>query len=152
MSFDLDPRIAVETVPLWADSQRLILLRDESRWPWCVVMPITTQIEFHSMDDAAASALIKAVRATAAAISRLPQVGKINLASFGNVVAQQHWHVIGRNQTDPLWPDPVIGQPRVASAAPLLQQRAEWLQRSLCAELGRSEPGAIPHYGWPTPD
>ena len=131
MSFGLDPRLQDESVLVWRSERALVLLRDEVRWPWLLVVPQTEVMEFHDLDGAHAKTLIDTVRLVAHMLARQPGVSKINLASFGNVVAQQHWHVIGRSPADPLWPAPVIGQPRQSMGATALGSRAEQLRQAL---------------------
>ena len=37
------------------------------------------------------------------------EVGKLNIGALGNVTAQLHVHVVGRQVGDPAWPGPVWG-------------------------------------------
>ncbi len=131
MSFALDPRLAAESVLLQRTEHGLILLRDEARWPWCVVVPQTTEVEFHALDVDFAQRLMAEVRRVAAVIAAQPGVSKLNLASFGNVVAQQHWHIIGRWPSDPAWPGSVIGLPRQAMTGVARDSRAASLRAAL---------------------
>ena len=135
MSFQLDPRLAAESVLLASTAQALVLLRDESRWPWLVVVPQTNAVEFHDLESQCALKLMETVAAVAATLRTQPGVQKINLASFGNVVPQQHWHVIGRFVDDPHWPESVIGLERVPMAAAQLQSRAKKLRGLLLTRL-----------------
>ncbi len=50
---------------------------------------------------------------------------KINFAGLGNVVPQMHLHVIGRNSSDPCWPQPVWGNLPAGESYALGQLR-EW--------------------------
>ena len=34
---------------------------------------------------------------------------KINFAAIGNIVPQLHLHVVGRERSDPCWPNPIWG-------------------------------------------
>jgi len=44
---------------------------------------------------------------------------KINIASFGNMVAHVHWHVIPRFESDPHYPNPVWGKSTSGNAMSL---------------------------------
>jgi diadenosine tetraphosphate (Ap4A) HIT family hydrolase len=35
---------------------------------------------------------------------------KINIASFGNLLPQVHWHIMARFETDSYFPEPMWGQ------------------------------------------
>lgn len=131
MSFQLDPRLDAESVLLQRTEHGLILLRDEARWPWCVVVPQTAEAEFHALDADFAQRLMSEVRRVAAVVAAQPGVSKLNLASFGNVVAQQHWHIIGRWPGDPAWPGSVIGLPRQAMTGAALAERARQISAAL---------------------
>jgi diadenosine tetraphosphate (Ap4A) HIT family hydrolase len=112
MTIALDPRLATESIVIGEGPAGWLLLRDEARWPWCLWVPRTERIEFHDLDQAQQLRTMQVVASLASAISSLPGVSKINIASLGNVVAQQHWHVIGRIPDDPAGPAPTFGLPR----------------------------------------
>lgn len=135
MSFGLDPRLAAESVLLMRSANVHVLLRDESRWPWIVVVPHSDAVEFHDLEPPYAARLMDTVSLAAKTLSVQPGVDKINLASFGNVVSQQHWHVIGRSFEDSFWPGSVIGLERAPMTADQLQSRADQLRSQLLTRL-----------------
>jgi len=57
------------------------------------------------------------VFAAEAALRRVTQPDKINLASFGNMVPHLHWHVIPRYAGDRHFPNSIWGEPMRASLA-----------------------------------
>lgn len=50
-----------------------------------------------------------AVAAVERALRERLRPDKVNLASFGNMVAHLHWHVVARFRWDSHWPQPVWG-------------------------------------------
>jgi diadenosine tetraphosphate (Ap4A) HIT family hydrolase len=40
---------------------------------------------------------------------------KINIASFGNLLPQVHWHIMARFETDSYFPEPMWGQKQRAA-------------------------------------
>jgi len=128
MSYIIDSRILAESVPLFETKVGTVRLRNEARWPWCLVIPNTEKIEYHQLEPSHRHALMDLVSTVAAAIAACELVTKVNLASFGNMVSQQHWHVIGRWPTDPLWPESVIGAEVEPMPADLLKKRTEQIR------------------------
>lgn len=124
MSFTLDPRLELGSLQILSTESATVRLRIETRWPWCLVIPRSEKTEFHQIERAQRDQLTDLVCAVADAITRFPAVTKVNIASFGNVVAQQHWHVIGRWPDDPAWPDSVIGASTEPMSFDALRQRA----------------------------
>lgn len=70
---------------------------------------------------------------------------KVNLASFGNVVAHLHWHVIPRWRDDRHFPEPVWGRAAVGRDA-AVEARRTWVAARLPSYLEalgrRLAPGA----------
>jgi diadenosine tetraphosphate (Ap4A) HIT family hydrolase len=131
MDIPLDPRLASECAVLGEGPAGWLLLRDETRWPWCLWVPRTERIEFHDLGPTEQLHTMQVVAQLASAIANLPGVTKINIASLGNVVAQQHWHVIGRSPGDPAGPAPTFGLPRQPCTATALDQMVERLRAAL---------------------
>lgn len=129
-NFDLDPRLAADTHVLFDLPLNRVLLMDDARWPWLVLVPrragLTELVELNpderrlwwtELDHCAAW-----VRAQAG-------VRKLNVAALGNVVAQLHVHLIGRcPDADPVWPRPVWGTP---GALPYDSAACDAIRRSL---------------------
>ncbi len=108
--FDLDPRLADESIVLDEWDLCRVLLRDEHRFPWLVLVPrragLTELFDLSAPDQSAVMAeTVRAARALAA----LPGVDKVNTGALGNIVRQLHIHVVGRREGDPAWPGPVWG-------------------------------------------
>lgn len=87
-----------------------ILLRDEQRFPWLILVPrregVSESFDLVAQDRTLLWDEIDRVAATFKAIT---QAKKINIASFGNMVPQLHIHIVARQENDPAWPGSAIG-------------------------------------------
>ena len=114
--FELDPRLAADTVLVGETPLSQVLLMNDARYPWLILVPrrsdITEPFELGEADQARlwqeSMRLGEAMKAHFAA-------DKLNIAALGNQVAQLHVHHIARFYTDDAWPGPVWG---VGSAVP----------------------------------
>ena len=128
----LDPRLSAETVPVGDLALSRVLLVDDARFPWLVLVPRregASEITDLSGEDAAA--LMGEIRIAVGVMQSLSRPDKVNVAALGNVVAQLHVHVVGRFRSDPAWPGPVWGHgtrtPYPAHARAQLVERAALL-------------------------
>jgi diadenosine tetraphosphate (Ap4A) HIT family hydrolase len=108
--FVLDPRLAADTVSV--DDWRLsrVLLMDDARFPWLVLVPRRAGLV--ELDDLASDEQPELWREVARAMALLRALGpcdKINLGALGNIVRQLHLHVVARRAGDAAWPWPVWG-------------------------------------------
>jgi diadenosine tetraphosphate (Ap4A) HIT family hydrolase len=66
--------------------------------------------EYTDLSPADRSHCMEAVAAVEGVLRERLRPAKINLASFGNVVAHLHWHVVARFTWDSHYPQPLWGQ------------------------------------------
>ncbi len=108
--FRLDPGIARMTSPVAALGISDLLLMEDSRFPWLLLVPrragATELIDF---DAAERGALMEEIAAASTALKAATSCDKLNVAAIGNVVAQLHIHVVARFHGDLAWPRPVWG-------------------------------------------
>lgn len=110
MSFTLDPRLEADTLPVGELPFSRLLLMNDARWPWLILVPrIAGARELIDLDAADRTALMDEIARVARALEALHRPDKLNVAALGNVVAQLHVHVIARHATDAAWPQPVWG-------------------------------------------
>ena len=110
MSFELHPILARDTLPVASLTQSELLLMNDRRFPWCILVPrIAGVAEWHHLPDAAQQMLMKEIVAVSGFLEALPEITKLNVGALGNRVPQLHIHVLGRHPEDPAWPDPVWG-------------------------------------------
>ena len=109
-AFTLDPRLAADTIPVGDLALSSVLLLNDARFPWLVLVPRRAGAsEITDLSDADSAALIQEVRVATRVLQDLAKPDKINVGALGNVVAQLHVHVVARFRSDPAWPGPVWG-------------------------------------------
>ena len=109
--FKLHERLAADTVAIGKTKLCQVLLMQDRRFPWIILVPERPDIrEIHQLSPADRSALIDEIAAAAAAMEKLHGTHKMNVAALGNQVPQLHVHVIARFTSDPAWPSPVWGK------------------------------------------
>ncbi|SFL07308.1 HIT domain-containing protein [Methylorubrum salsuginis] len=127
--FSLDPRLLADTHHVGDLALCSVLLMDDARFPWLILVPRRTAAsELTDLDEADAAALTGEIRLTVKVIQALAQPDKVNVAALGNVVAQLHVHVIARFRSDPAWPNPVWGHGERKPYPP--HARAQILERA----------------------
>ncbi|GJD36511.1 hypothetical protein FMGBMHLM_3433 [Methylobacterium aerolatum] len=108
--FALDPRLSADTVHLGDLALSRVLLMDDARFPWLILVPrVAGASEITDLPEDEAATLWREIRMAAGVMQALAKPDKINVGALGNMVAQLHVHVIGRFRSDPAWPGPVWG-------------------------------------------
>jgi diadenosine tetraphosphate (Ap4A) HIT family hydrolase len=103
--------------PLWQDELcRVVLVEDRDYPGFCRVILNRHVGEMTDLDAATRQRLMRVVFAVEQALRELMRPAKINLASFGNVVAHLHWHIIARFTEDKHFPGSIWGAARRAGA------------------------------------
>jgi diadenosine tetraphosphate (Ap4A) HIT family hydrolase len=106
--FQLDPRLAKDTVPVGDLPHCSVLLIDDSRFPWLILVPRYPALrEMLDLRPDHREAVRREIDWVADGLRRTVACDKLNIAALGNVVAQLHIHVIARVKGDPAWPKPV---------------------------------------------
>ena len=110
MAFQLDLRLAADTVSVTQRGAIDIPMLRDARYHWLVLVPqIDNAVEWFDLPDVAARALFTAAQESAQRLQALTRADKMNIAALGNMVAQLHVHVIARHKDDAAWPAPVWG-------------------------------------------
>ncbi len=122
MSFVLHPRLAADT-HLAADWPLCrVLLMDDARYFWLVLVPrLDGLTEITDLSSADRAQLIEEA-ARAGDIIKRAGAAKLNVGALGNLVPQLHLHVVGRHPGDPAWPGPVWGHSPAVPYRPLDRQ------------------------------
>ncbi len=108
--FVLDPRLAADTAFVADWSLCRLLLMDDARFPWLILVP--RRVELHELDDLDADAsmlLMHEIRSAMQALRNAVACRKFNVGALGNIVRPLHVHVIARHEGDAAWPGPVWG-------------------------------------------
>lgn len=108
--FRLDPRLEADG-PAAGDLPLCHLrLVDDARFFWVVLVPRRAGlVEIIDLDADGRLRLMEEIAAVSAAVRDAAGCVKLNVAALGNMVAQLHVHVVGRNPGDAAWPGPVFG-------------------------------------------
>jgi diadenosine tetraphosphate (Ap4A) HIT family hydrolase len=100
---------------LWQNELcRVVLVGDRDYPGFCRVILNRHVREMTDLDTATRERLMRVVYAAEQALRQLMQPAKINLASFGNMVAHLHWHVVARFSDDKHFPGSIWGEARRA--------------------------------------
>lgn len=109
--FSLDPRLAAESTPLGELTLSRVLLFDDARFPWIVLVPRRAgMVEIIDLSPGERTLLFEEIETTMDAMKAILSPYKLNVAALGNVVRQLHVHVIARFEGDAAWPGPVWGR------------------------------------------
>jgi diadenosine tetraphosphate (Ap4A) HIT family hydrolase len=115
---------------LWQDELcRVVLVGDHDYPGFCRVILNRHVREMTDLDTATREQLMRVVYAAEQALRQLMQPAKINLASFGNMVAHLHWHVIARFADDKHFPGSIWSEAQRAGVPRPVDRDA--LQRAL---------------------
>lgn len=108
--FALDPRLAGDTRPVGDLPLSSVLLMDDARFPWLILVPRRRGlVEIADLDEADAQALTGEIRLATRVLQEVARPDKVNVGALGNVVSQLHVHVLARFLSDPAWPGPAWG-------------------------------------------
>ena len=114
--FELDKRLEQDTHWLADLPLCRVLLMNDSRYPWLILVPRKAEVsEVFDLDEAGQQQLWDESRLLLQQMEQVFKADKMNIASLGNVVRQLHVHLVARYTKDESWPAPVWGR---GSAAP----------------------------------
>jgi diadenosine tetraphosphate (Ap4A) HIT family hydrolase len=109
-SFALDARLAADTGFLADWPLCRVLLMNDSRFPWIILVPRLGGVrEIFELDEASAATLMSEVTRAARALKTIAPADKMNIGALGNIVPQLHIHIVARRKHDAAWPRPVWG-------------------------------------------
>ncbi|WP_137191737.1 HIT domain-containing protein [Stenotrophomonas rhizophila] len=130
--FELDPRLATDSVLVAEGPLSQVRLMNDERYPWLILVPRLAGItEWIDLDGDQQDKLRTELNRACKALNGTDGVEKINIGALGNIVRQLHFHVIGRHVGDPAWPGPVWGQGQAHRFDPevLAERVAHWKER-----------------------
>ena len=130
MSFQLHPQLEADTHLICRTEDCQILLMDDARFPWIVLVPEVADIrELYELKERQQQQAYQSILRISKSLAEYSNADKMNVAALGNQVPQLHIHIIARYETDAAWPGPVWG---VGQAEPY---RPDQLQQRL-SDLG----------------
>lgn len=129
MPFHLHERLAADTWTVKDLPLCRVLLMNDSRYPWLILVPRREGLrDFHEVAKADKAAFQAEIDRVSEVLKDITQAFKLNVGAIGNMVPQLHVHVIARFEGDAVWPKPVWG---LGEAAPYPPQEAELLMEKL---------------------
>ena len=108
--FKLHARLAADCIPVGRLPLCLLLLLNDARYPWYVLVPQRAGVTepFELQADEQQQLWYESMRLSQA-MKRAFNADKMNMGMLGNLVPQLHVHHIARYKADPAWPGPVWG-------------------------------------------
>lgn len=109
--FTLHPRLQNDCLELGRFKLCRLLLMNESRYPWFILVPEREGItEIYQLDAADQVLLMRESSWLSQGLAKAFAADKLNIAAIGNLVPQLHIHHIVRYRNDAAWPAPVWGK------------------------------------------
>jgi diadenosine tetraphosphate (Ap4A) HIT family hydrolase len=116
--FRLARELGAVTVPVSQLKLCNLLLMDDARFPWLLLVPRRPEaVEIIDLGPADRLLLLDEITAVSQALKAVTACDKLNIAAIGNIVPQLHVHVVARFRTDSAWPGPVWGSGRAVAYA-----------------------------------
>lgn len=136
---NLHPQLRKETIEIVALRLSRVLLLNDSRFPWLILVPGRPGVtELHALNAADQMILISELTVCSRVLESLHRPDKINIGALGNLVPQLHIHVVARFETDAAWPGPVWGfEERQSYSTSALEDTVTSLRKLLRNELAK---------------
>lgn len=133
MSFELNERLAADTLLVTDLALCRVLLMNDRRFPWLILVPRRPGLrDFDDVAGAEKADFHAEIDFASAVLRGATGAEKMNVAALGNMVPQLHVHVIARFAGDAAWPGPVWG---VGQAEPYGPDEAKGLVARLSGAL-----------------
>lgn len=108
--FQLDARLAADTVLVVNWELCRVLLMDDERFPWLVLVPRREGLaELDDLTERERTQLMREIARATNVLRGAVDCDKLNVGALGNIVRQLHVHVVARRECDAAWPGPVWG-------------------------------------------
>jgi diadenosine tetraphosphate (Ap4A) HIT family hydrolase len=110
VTFQLDTRLGGDTFDATDWALCRVLLMNDARFPWVVLVPRRPGlVEWHDLDALDRGQLAAEIARASAGLKMIASAAKINVGALGNIVPQLHVHIVARTSDDAAWPGPVWG-------------------------------------------
>lgn len=130
--FQLDSRLASDSVFIADGPLSQVRLMNDRRYPWLVLVPRVNDVsEWLDLDGGQQRLLLAEINQAGNLIRAVPSIQKLNIGALGNIVRQLHVHLVGRHEGDAAWPGPVWGhgQAERYDDAAIAAETARWRER-----------------------
>jgi len=134
--FELHPRLAADTFLLADWPLCRVLLMNDTRFPWLILVPRRSSLrDFDEISAGDKAVFLHEIDLASRALRSATSAEKLNVAALGNMVPQLHVHVVARFASDAAWPAPVWG---VGEAEPYAPDVAQGLMGKI-ADLAQAD-------------
>lgn len=132
--FQLHPQLEKDCIQLGQFELNLVLLMNDSRFPWVILVPQRANIrEIYQLEQTEQILLLNESSFVAEKLSIYYKADKLNIAAIGNKVEQLHLHHVVRFKKDAAWSSPVWG---FGKSIPYDTQQQKQITIELSALLG----------------
>jgi len=108
--FQLDARLATDTLFVAEWTLCRVLLMDDAQFPWLVLVPRREgPAELDDLTERDRTQLMCEITRAMKVLRGVVEYDKLNVGALGNIVRQLHVHVVARREGDAAWPEPVWG-------------------------------------------
>jgi diadenosine tetraphosphate (Ap4A) HIT family hydrolase len=108
--FQLDARLATDTLFVAEWTLCRVLLMDDAQFPWLVLVPRREGLaELDDLTERDRTQLMCEITRAMKVLRGVVECDKLNVGALGNIVRQLHVHVVARREGDAAWPGPVWG-------------------------------------------
>lgn len=135
--FILDERLQKDTVFIGRLPLSQVLLMNDSRYIWLILVPARNDVyEVYHLDSADQMQLAKETSWVLEKLAGRYSPDSMNIGALGNIVKQLHVHHIVRFKTDFAWPGPVWGNgAAVPYSSEALEKRIHELKSLLAGQF-----------------
>ena len=106
--FQLDARLATDTLFVAEWTLCRVLLMDDAQFPWLVLVPRREGLaELDDLTERDRTQLMCEITRAMKVLRGVVECDKLNVGALGNIVRQLHVHVVARREGDAAWPGPV---------------------------------------------
>ncbi|OIQ47469.1 MAG: hypothetical protein BM565_06495 [Gammaproteobacteria bacterium MedPE] len=135
--FELDERLANDTVVIGNFPLSVVLMSRDSRYPWCILVPRMANItESYQLTAEQQQQLCLESAMVAKTLMSEFNGDSMNVAALGNVVSQLHVHHVVRFTSDDTWPGPIWG---VGEAVPYSDDVLMAMKSRIAAKLATQQ-------------
>ncbi len=108
----LDEQLRQDCHLIARQGDMIVLLHRNALTPWFILVPLHPEHNYRELYELPVpqrEQLMQASDLISGYLVRRFKASKLNIAAIGNLVPQFHWHLVGRQESDALWPAPVWG-------------------------------------------
>ncbi len=142
--FSFHHRLIKATLPLGDTRLSKILMLNDHRYPWVLLVPRREGVEeIFQLNSEDRVTLIDEISEISKGMVAFFKPFRINVADIGNQVAQIHIHIVARKKDDPAWPEVVWSKERFPyeNIEKANEMRAKLM--NVCSELDHFLPEKI---------